>query len=83
MVACRFEELTVNTPRNRLLHTALESVLRLVKDRELQCPVRATVEPSRHYERRAQRRDRGRGRGKTDVVPAVAGSRGDDLGMVS
>jgi 5-methylcytosine-specific restriction enzyme subunit McrC len=35
MVACRFEELTVNTPRNRLVHTALETVSRLVKDRDL------------------------------------------------
>jgi hypothetical protein len=39
----------VNTPRNRLVHTALGSVSRLGKDRELQCPVRATVEPSRHH----------------------------------
>ena len=35
MVACRFEELTVNTPRNRLVHTALETVSRLVNDRDL------------------------------------------------
>ncbi|WP_082577384.1 MULTISPECIES: 5-methylcytosine-specific restriction endonuclease system specificity protein McrC [unclassified Massilia] len=40
MVACRFEELTVNTPRNRLVHTALESVSRLVKDRDLRCRCR-------------------------------------------
>ncbi len=34
-VACRFEEPTVNTSRNRLVHTALESVSRLLKDRDL------------------------------------------------
>jgi len=35
VVACRFDELTVNTARNRLVHTALETVSRLVQDRGL------------------------------------------------
>lgn len=31
LVACRFSELTIDTPRNRFVRTALESVARLVK----------------------------------------------------
>ena len=35
LVACRFEELTVDTPRNRLIRTALDSIARLCSDEEL------------------------------------------------
>lgn len=35
LVACRFEELTVDTPRNRLIRTALASIGRLCGDEEL------------------------------------------------
>ncbi|GAB4100715.1 5-methylcytosine-specific restriction endonuclease system specificity protein McrC [Sinomonas halotolerans] len=35
LVACRFDELTVDTPRNRLIRTALESIARLCEDEEL------------------------------------------------
>lgn len=35
LVACRFEELTVDTPRNRLIRTALDSIARLCVDEEL------------------------------------------------
>lgn len=35
LVACRFEELTVDTPRNRLIRTALDSIARLCGDEEL------------------------------------------------
>ncbi|GAB3270222.1 5-methylcytosine-specific restriction endonuclease system specificity protein McrC [Sinomonas notoginsengisoli] len=35
LVACRFEELTVDTPRNRLIRTALDSISRLCADEEL------------------------------------------------
>ena len=35
LVACRFEELTVDTPRNRLIRTALASIARLCGDEEL------------------------------------------------
>jgi 5-methylcytosine-specific restriction enzyme subunit McrC len=34
-IACRFEELTVDSPRNRYVRTALESVARLVRKPEL------------------------------------------------
>lgn len=34
-VACRFEELTVNTPRNRYVRTALEVIAGIVSDRKL------------------------------------------------
>ncbi len=34
-VACRFDELTVNTPRNRFVRAALEKIARLVKRREV------------------------------------------------
>jgi 5-methylcytosine-specific restriction enzyme subunit McrC len=34
-VFCRFEELTVNTPRNRLVRAALDLMTRLVRNREL------------------------------------------------
>ena len=34
-VACRFEELTVNTPRNRYVRGALDSIARIVKERQL------------------------------------------------
>jgi len=36
MVACRFEDLTVNTPRNRFVRAALDSIARIVN-----CPVLA------------------------------------------
>lgn len=35
LVACRFEELTVDTPRNRLIRTALDSIARLCEDEDL------------------------------------------------
>jgi len=35
LVACRFEELTVNTPRNRLVRAALQKVARLVRSSRL------------------------------------------------
>jgi len=35
LIACRFEDLTVNTPRNRLVRAALESVSRIVSRPEL------------------------------------------------
>ncbi|GHG58235.1 5-methylcytosine-specific restriction system specificity protein McrC [Sinomonas cellulolyticus] len=35
LVACRFEELTVDTPRNRLVRTALDSIARLCGDEDL------------------------------------------------
>ena len=35
MVACRFDELTVDTPRNRYIRSALESISRLVQKKEL------------------------------------------------
>ena len=34
-VACRFEELTIDTPRNRYVRGALDAIARLVKDRVL------------------------------------------------
>jgi 5-methylcytosine-specific restriction enzyme subunit McrC len=34
-VFCRFEELTMDTPRNRLVRTALEKVARLIRDKDL------------------------------------------------
>ena len=34
-VACRFEELTIDSPRNRYVQAALETVSRLVSQREL------------------------------------------------
>lgn len=34
-VACRFEELSIDSPRNRYVRTALESVARLVRDQTL------------------------------------------------
>ena len=35
LIACRYEELTINTPRNRFVRAALESISRVVKRREL------------------------------------------------
>jgi 5-methylcytosine-specific restriction enzyme subunit McrC len=34
-IACRFEDLTVNTPRNRLVRAALESISRIVRRHDL------------------------------------------------
>ena len=34
-VACRFEELTIDTPRNRYVRGALDSIARIVKDHDL------------------------------------------------
>lgn len=34
-VACRFEELTIDTPRNRYVRGALDSIARIVQDRDL------------------------------------------------
>ena len=34
-VACRFEEMTIDTPRNRFVHAALEKIAGAVHDREL------------------------------------------------
>lgn len=41
MVACRFEELTVDTPRNRLVQMALQKVSGLVAERDLRTRCRA------------------------------------------
>lgn len=35
LVACRFDELTIDTPRNRFVRAALESISRIVRRREL------------------------------------------------
>lgn len=35
LVACRFDELTIDTPRNRFVRTALESVSRVVRRRDI------------------------------------------------
>ena len=35
LIACRFENLTVNTPRNRFVRGALEKIARIVRDRDL------------------------------------------------
>ena len=35
LVACRFEELTIDTPRNRFVRAALESISRIVRERAL------------------------------------------------
>lgn len=35
MIACQFEDFTVNTPRNRLVRAALESIARIVHDKTL------------------------------------------------
>lgn len=35
LVACRFDELTVDTPRNRFVRAALESICRIVSDKKL------------------------------------------------
>ncbi len=40
-VSCRYEELTVDTPRNRLVRSALELVARLVRNNELMYQCRA------------------------------------------
>ena len=40
-VFCRYEELTVDTPRNRLVRAALELMARLVRNNELLCQCRA------------------------------------------
>ena len=40
-VFCRYEELTVDTPRNRLVRAALELMARLVRNNELICQCRA------------------------------------------
>ena len=39
-VACRFEELTIDTPRNRYVRGALDSIARIAKDQDLarSCP---------------------------------------------
>ncbi|WP_052207531.1 5-methylcytosine restriction system specificity protein McrC [Sinomonas humi] len=41
LVACRFDELTADTPRNRMIRTALESVAPLCSDEELSRRCRA------------------------------------------
>jgi 5-methylcytosine-specific restriction enzyme subunit McrC len=41
LVACRFDELTVDTPRNRMIRTALESVAPLCSEEELSRRCRA------------------------------------------
>ncbi|MGO9465332.1 MAG: 5-methylcytosine-specific restriction endonuclease system specificity protein McrC [Isosphaeraceae bacterium] len=40
-VFCRYEELTVDTPRNRLVRAALELMARLVRNNEMICQCRA------------------------------------------
>lgn len=40
-VFCRFEELTIDTPRNRLVRSALDILVRLVRDKELAHQCRA------------------------------------------
>jgi 5-methylcytosine-specific restriction enzyme subunit McrC len=35
LIACRYENLTIDTPRNRFVRVALESISRLVKDKDI------------------------------------------------
>src|SRR5690554_1007484 len=41
LVACRFDELTIDTPRNRFVRAALESVSRIVQNKNLACRCRS------------------------------------------
>jgi 5-methylcytosine-specific restriction enzyme subunit McrC len=46
MVACRYDEFTIDTPRNRFVRAALQSVSRIVRNRELAhrcCSLAATL----------------------------------------
>ena len=41
MVACRFEDLTINTPRNRFVRAALDAIARIVRRKDLASRCRA------------------------------------------
>ena len=66
-VACRFEELTINTPRNRYVRGALDSIARIIKDRQLMHRCRSLAHSLR-------------GMGVTGIVPTPTQMSADRFG---
>ena len=66
-IACRFEELTIDTPRNRYVRGALDSIAGIVKDRQLRHRCRSLAHGLRNV-------------GVTGIVPTTAQMTADRFG---